>query len=87
MGFIVFLVLSDIRRHEVSAYTARLVAALVVAFVLVSLSLYAYYLRAVGHERLWFCLVESVSRYVAQSPRSPGLPGPLRLSSVPGMLP
>ncbi|QEE28424.1 hypothetical protein FTW19_10675 [Terriglobus albidus] len=87
IGFVVFLLLSGIRRREARAHTARLVAALVVAFALVNLSLYVYYFRAVGLERLWFCLVESVSRYVAQSPRSLGLPGPLTLSNVPRMLP
>ncbi|WP_263417566.1 ArnT family glycosyltransferase [Terriglobus albidus] len=87
VGFVVFLVLSAIRRREARAHTARLIAALVIAFALVSLSLYAYYLRAVGHERLWFCLVESVSRYVAESPRSLGLSGQLGLSNVPRMLP
>jgi len=87
IAFVAFLLLNGIRRREASAHTARLVSALVVAFALANLSLYAYYLHAVGYERLWFCLVESVSRYVAQSSRSLGLPGPLSLYNLPGMLP
>lgn len=74
-GFVAFIVLSGMRKHDASMNVVKTTAILISTFALAALCLSAYYLSTVGFTRLWFCLVASVFRNVAQAPRSLGLPG------------
>ncbi|MBB6146684.1 4-amino-4-deoxy-L-arabinose transferase-like glycosyltransferase [Silvibacterium bohemicum] len=76
-AFVIYLLLSGVRKHEERVHMAKSAAALILTFGAVALCLYAHYLGTVGFERLWFCLVQAVSRYAAETPWSFGLPGRL----------
>ncbi len=87
LGFMVFLLLRHTRTGDEPAKTARMLAVLVLACVLVVLFLGMYYLATVGPERIWYCLVASVLRYTAGSySRTLGLVPPAGSSRAATML-
>jgi hypothetical protein len=86
-AFVIYLLLSGMRKHEERVHMAKSASALVLTFAAAALCLYAYYLGTVGFAQIWSCLVEAVSRYAREVPWSLGLPRELRLSTLPGLLP
>jgi hypothetical protein len=87
LGFVAFLLLWRVRANLAPVAAIRIIAVLTLTCTLVLLCFAAYYLKTVGFERLWFCLVVYVVHYGAQSPRTLGLPAALTSATIPSLLP
>ncbi|WP_263358124.1 hypothetical protein [Acidicapsa ligni] len=89
IGFSAFLLCRNVRARQTAAETIKLVALLLMSFTLMLLLLNAYYIVTVGIERLWYCLVLYVFKYLTHyTPPALGLPTlALTTRAIPGLAP